>query len=52
MGFMDEIKRWARANEDEEDDENFENIASARRAKPESSDDGIAVTEFQVRTPT
>ena len=47
MGFMDEIKRWARANEDEEEDENFENIASARRAKSDSSDDGISVTEFR-----
>lgn len=46
MGFMDDIKRWARGDEEKEDD--FEEIASPRRSQSKNDDDGgVPVTEFR-----
>ena len=47
MGFMDEIKRWARAGEDETEEDSFEEPAPLRRVKPENYDDGVSVTDFR-----
>ncbi len=46
MGLMDDIKRWARGDEEKEDD--FEEITPPRRTQAKSEDDGgVSVTEFR-----
>jgi cell division inhibitor SepF len=46
MGFMDDIKRWARGDDEKEDD--FEQITSSRKAQSRNDDEGgVPVTEFK-----
>lgn len=49
MGFMEEIKKWARGNDEVEidEDESYMDIAPTRRSRPEPEDDGVQVTEFR-----
>lgn len=46
MGLMDDIKRWARG--DEEKDDGFEEIAPPKRSQNKTEDEGgVSVTEFR-----
>lgn len=46
MGFMEDIKRWARGDEEKEDD--FEQITPQRRTQSRNDDEGgVPVTEFR-----
>ena len=46
MGFMDDIKRWARGDDEKEDE--FEQITSSRKSQSKNDDEGgVPVTEFR-----
>ncbi|MBR4304013.1 MAG: cell division protein SepF [Clostridia bacterium] len=46
MGFMEDIKRWARGDEEKEDD--FDQLAPSRRNQSKNDDEGgVPVTEFR-----
>ena len=44
MGFMNDLKRWARGEDDEEE---FEDFSSRRQPRGEDEDDSVPVTDFR-----
>ena len=44
MGFMNDLKRWARGEDDEEE---FEDFSSRRQPRGDDEDDSVPVTDFR-----
>lgn len=50
MSFMDDLKRWAKGDEDEDDDEELEEFTPERKSPKTDSDTSIPVTDFRRST--